>query len=86
MLVHHEIIVPGISSNIASFLRLLYQPSQVSINHLISKVEWNAHWNSCKERTSSSKSGLHYGHYLAHYQSDLLSECKCMLVQLAVLN
>jgi hypothetical protein len=66
LLVHYGIMVLSVSSNITSFLHLLYQPSQVSINNLILKVEWNAHWNSYKERTSLSKSGLHYGHYLAH--------------------
>ncbi len=40
---------------------------------LIAKEEWRHQWQGCRESTSSSESGLHFGHYIAGISSDHIS-------------
>lgn len=39
----------------------------------VTKVDFQRYWSRAKEDTSSSESGLHFGHYIASAKSDLLS-------------
>ena len=64
LLISQEVMVRGVSLDLAGFLKLLYQLSQYYINYLITRAQWSTHWKKCKEKTSSSKSGLYYNHYL----------------------
>ncbi len=43
------------------------------LNILLKKETWQRQWNGCQESTSSSKSGLHFGHYLAGVASNHIS-------------
>ncbi len=44
-----------------------------SLNMLITKEEWQRQWRGRRELTSSSKLGLHFGHYIAGIGSDHIS-------------
>jgi hypothetical protein len=39
----------------------------------MSKEDYVAHWKRAKEETSSSQSGLHFGHYMVGIQSKCIS-------------
>jgi hypothetical protein len=44
-----------------------------SVSTHLSKEDWQHQWKGCRESTLSSKSGLHFGHYIAGIQSDHIS-------------
>ena len=50
----------------------------------ITKADFQGYWRKIKERTSSSISGLHYGHYKAAATDDPLSEIHALFTELAV--
>jgi hypothetical protein len=50
----------------------------------ITRQDFQHHWRRSRERTSSSVSGLHYGHYKAASHSELLSEIHALMTELAV--
>jgi hypothetical protein len=43
------------------------------MNILIAKEDWINQWKGRREATSSSESGLHFGHYIAGIKSDHIS-------------
>jgi hypothetical protein len=47
--------------------------STVSLNILLTKEDWSHQWQGGHKSTSSSKSELHFGHYLAGIKSDHIS-------------
>ena len=44
-----------------------------SVNTVITTVRWKSQWRGGKESTSSSESGLHFGHYIAGASSNIIS-------------
>jgi hypothetical protein len=50
----------------------------------ITKEDFQQYWRKPRERTSSSISGLHYGHYKAAATDDTLSKIHALLTELAV--
>jgi len=50
----------------------------------ITKEDFQSFWKKCKEQTSSSMSGCHYGHYKVAATNDLLSEVHALFTELAV--
>jgi uncharacterized protein (UPF0332 family) len=44
-----------------------------SVNIKMTEEDYRAHWKQAKEETSSSFSGLHFGHYIAGIDSDYIS-------------
>ena len=44
-----------------------------SVSSTITGQQWSAYWTRAKEETSSSESGLHFGHQIASAHSPLLS-------------
>jgi hypothetical protein len=44
-----------------------------SVDLYLDTVAWRSKWNSSDERTSSSASGLHFGHHTAGAKSDLIA-------------
>jgi hypothetical protein len=50
----------------------------------ITKKDFQQYWKKTKECTSSSISGLHYGHYKAASSNDTLSEIHALMTELAV--
>jgi hypothetical protein len=71
-----------------TFLTSLQFPSHPhmipDISCEITKQDFQQYWRKAKERTSSSLSGLHFGHYKAAAHSDYLSELQAVKTQLAV--
>ena len=43
LLISQGVMVPGVSSDLAGFLKLLYQLSQCYINYHITTAQWNTH-------------------------------------------
>jgi hypothetical protein len=50
----------------------------------ITRQDFQCHWRQSRERTSSSVSGLHYGHYKAAAHSNFLSKIHALMTELAV--
>jgi hypothetical protein len=55
-----------------------------SVNGLISQEHWQQWWKKVKEGTSSSQSGLHFGHYIAGMDCDYISQFHALRVSLAL--
>ena len=55
-----------------------------SVNSKIERREWAARWAKAKEQTSSSESGLHFGHYKVAARSPLLSHMHALKTSLAL--
>ena len=51
---------------------------------LITKDTWQTKWSKSKEDTSSFYSGLHFGHYIARAESDLISQFHAMKNSIAL--
>jgi hypothetical protein len=69
---------PGVDSITRQFLSALQATAPLDpANHIsceITHQDFQQHWHWAKECTSSSLSGLHYGHYKAAATSDFLSK------------
>jgi hypothetical protein len=57
---------------------------QLQITCVITKEDFQRYWKKTKERTSSSISGLHYGHYKAASSHVTLSKIHALMTKLAV--
>ena len=55
-----------------------------SVNGLISRERWQQRWKKLKDDTSSSQSGLHFGHYIAGTDCDYISQFHALRVSLAL--
>jgi hypothetical protein len=79
---------PGVDSLTREFLAVLQATAPLDpanrISCEITHQDFQQHWRKAREHTSSSLSGLHYGHYKAAAQSDLLSEMHALMTKLAV--
>ncbi len=49
-----------------------------SVADIVRRGEWGSFWKKAREETSSSVSGLHFGHYKAGAHSDLISHFHAM--------
>ena len=57
-----------------------------SVDGLISQERWQQPWKKVKEDTSSSQSGLHFGHYIAGTDCDYISQFHALQVLLALMK
>jgi hypothetical protein len=55
-----------------------------SVDTLVKHPLWRKKWKKKREKTSLSESGLHFGHYIAGADSDLISYCHTLLAYAAV--
>ena len=55
-----------------------------SIKQIITREEWQWAWKRKQENTPSSHSGLHFGHYIAGADSDILSDIHALKTSLAL--
>ncbi len=44
-----------------------------SVTIIITPEQWKQYWNVISKETSSSKSGIHFGHYIVGFKSDIIS-------------
>jgi hypothetical protein len=79
---------PGVDDLTKEFLPILQAMAPLDpanrISCEITRQDFQHHWKKAKERTYSSLSGLHYGHYKAPTHSDLLSEIHAIMAELVV--
>ena len=79
---------PGVDPDTAEFLYLLrVADPDVILNMIpmtVSKEDFQAHWKHSREWTSSSMSGLHYGHYKAAAENNLLSEIHAISTEILI--
>ena len=71
---------------VQEILELFRNSQHESISTHITSDQWIDHWKHAKERTASSYSGLHFGHYKAHTFMTAIAEIKCKLVNLAIIS
>ena len=64
--------------------RIRLQVPKDSAEYTVTKEKWQAEWERTREETSSSQSGLHFGHYIAGASSDVISQYHAMRVSLAM--
>ena len=69
---------------VKEIFELFIQSSRNFISSKISTEQWIEHWKHAIERTASSLSGLHFGHYKAHTVMKEIADIKCKLVNLAL--
>ena len=55
-----------------------------SINQLINRRDWQYTWKHKQEATSSSQSGLHFGHYVSGADSDMISDVHALKTSIAL--
>ena len=72
-------------THIKEFLEQLRRPLlQSQISSKITTSDFKAYWRKAKESTSSSISGLHFGHYKSAVDSPLLTAVHTMCSQLTI--
>jgi len=55
-----------------------------SVETTIKHEEWSSRWSKAREKTSSSESGLHFGHYKAAARSPIASHLHALKTTLAL--
>ena len=55
-----------------------------SVNTTVRHEEWARRWSKAREKTSSSESGLHFGHYKAAVRSPIISHLHALKTTLAL--
>ena len=55
-----------------------------SVSSIITGRQWSTYWKKAKEETSSSESGLHFGHQIASAHSPLLSHLQATRCSIAL--
>ena len=55
-----------------------------SVECIIKKEAWQYRWSKAREATSSSESGLHFGHYMAGVESDTISHFHALKASIAL--
>ena len=69
------------------FLRFLGNHASLNpISHEVSTTDFQQYWRKAKERTSSSISGRHFGHYVAASHCDAISELHSSICHLATMR
>ena len=73
-----------LSSETNEMLELIgNRPTQPTITASITKNDFQAYWKRAREKTSSSFSGRHFGHYKAASTNDYISEVHACFVHIA---
>jgi len=84
------ICLTGVDDYIQQFIHMLQFPSPEVHHHQVSATlcpeDFIKHWRKAKERTSSSPSGLHFGHYKAATQSPELAFLHARFTQLVFMS
>ena len=75
----YELVDP----DLAQFFRLFAQAQVHPISASISQQDFQQYWGKARERTASSISGLHFGHYKAAAASNLLSSIHASSIESA---
>ena len=78
--------LPELDPTIREVFLLFATGSHSPISSVIALEEWIDHWRSVDERTASSYSGLHYGHYKAYTFAPEVAAIKCKIVNLSLRN
>jgi len=79
---------PGVEDCTKNFLQSLQiseprEPEDL-IPMTVSKEDYQRHWKRSREKTSSSMSGLHFGHWKAAAESNYLAEIHAMFTEIMV--
>ena len=85
-LLMHRAMLETRDERLKDLMKLFHNSPHSKKHPFVTVDQWNEHWSHSTEKTASSASGLHYGHYKAHTSSPLVSSVKCNLVNLVVTN
>jgi len=79
---------PGVDQHTKDFLLALQVTEPIhpeeQIEPSVLKEDFQAYWKKARERTLSSCSGLHFGHYIVASNCDYLSELHALFTELVV--
>ena len=64
----------------------VYKGNSIKTQSCLDIVTWQNYWKQATESTSSSLSGLHFGHYRSQATDLLLSDIRCSVTNLAIRN
>ena len=64
---------PATKELLAEYARIRASVPEKSANNFLGSREWQRRWPWAKEKTSSSVSKLHFGHYMAGAKSNRIS-------------
>ena len=64
----------------------VYKGNSIKTQSCLDIVTWQNYWKQATESTSSSLSGLHFGHYLSQATDLLLSDISFSVINLAIIN
>ena len=73
-----DIVVDSLGDDVQAFLRLFSSSPRLEISDTITEADFCAYWKKAKERTASSISGLHFGHYKAASSSPYLAQAHAL--------
>ena len=76
-------IPEGVDMFTASILKELKKPDNTEIDTEISMLDFQKYWRKAREKTASSLSGLHFGHYKAAAYSNHISSIHALLTSIA---
>ena len=78
---------PNLDKYTAAYIRALKMPAAVRrtgrVSDRITSEDWKGAWAKQKERTSSSVSGIHFGHYKAAIQDERLCKIDADMADIA---
>ena len=62
----------------------LYAKNKGIVNYILKDDKFSSFWNTAREATESSKSGIHFGHYIAQSFSPFLTKLQVMKLNLVL--
>ena len=72
--------------DLTALMSLFYKGNSIKIQSCLDVVTWQNYWKQETGFTSSSLSGLHFGHYRSQATDLLLSGIRCSVINLAIRN
>jgi hypothetical protein len=68
----------------AEVAEIRWQVPQDSVSICITLQQWKRYWKAVNKETSSSKSGLHFGHYIVGCTSDIITHYHAAWVSVVI--
>ena len=62
----------------------LYAKNKGIVNYILKDNKFSLFWNTTREETESSKSGIHFGHYIAQSFCPFLTKLQVMKLNLVL--
>jgi hypothetical protein len=70
----------------AEVAEIRWQVPQDSVSICITPQKWKRYWKAVNKKTSSSESGLHFGHYIVGCMSDIITHYHAARVSVVIVH